>query len=76
MPEAGKDVGEPRVGTCDGARVFQETGFVMQGEDEAVDFKGHLVRIRVSMQLTHFLCLHNGTMHGREPCLDRIGQPA
>jgi hypothetical protein len=62
-----QDVGETRVGAVHGARRLQETGFVMQRQDQAVDFKGHLVLVGVGAQVAGLLGLHHGAVHGRQP---------
>ena len=53
---------------------FQKAGFVVQGQNETVDFKGHLLLIGVGLEVALFFGQHHGTVHGHQPGFDGAGQ--
>jgi hypothetical protein len=65
---------EPLQGALKTFGGFQKTGFVVQGQDQAVDFKTHLGGIGFFGQMLLVAGLHHGSVHRGQPGFDGTGQ--
>jgi hypothetical protein len=65
---------EPLQGALKTFGGFQKTGFVMQGQNQAVNFKAHLGGVGFFGQMLLVSGLHHGTVNSGQPGFDGTGQ--